>query len=239
MSDVPSPESMTSSDNVPSTEAAAAELAGHPYVFDEAETRRRMNSGEWYIDFGPGLERLAQERIDGKLRADAYNLTKADDFAGRAAMLQEIFKSCAANVWVEPPLFVAYGTNITIGDACWFNAGARLVDDADIVFEERVLVGPGLTVATAGHAIHPDDRYAVGQYSAPVRVEHDVWIGANVTLLPGVTVGHGSIIAAGAVVNKNVPPMCVVGGVPARILRRITDEDRGGKGYHEPGTLSD
>lgn len=191
------------------------------YRFDEAETRRRLNSGELYVDFGPGLEQLEEERTRGKERADAYNATSARDVDGRAAMLQEIFRSCGRDVWVEPPLFVAYGTHITIGEGCWFNAGATFVDDADVVIGDGVMFGPHVTVSTAGHPIDPDLRLTAGQFSAPITIGDRAWIGANVTILPGVTIGEAAVVAAGAVVTRNVPPMTVVGGVPARVIRPI------------------
>ena len=194
-----------------------------PYRFDEAETRRRMSIGELYVDSGPGLERLEAERTAGKVRADAYNATSARDVTGRAALLQEIFASCGDDVWIEPPLFVAYGTHTTIGDGSWFNTGTTLVDDAAIRIGREVLLGPHVTISTAGHPLDPQLRSTGAQFSAEITIGDRVWVGANVTILPGVTIGHGAVIAAGAVVTRNVPPMSVVGGVPARVIRMIQD----------------
>lgn len=205
------------------------------YRFSYAETRRRMNIGQLYVDFGQGLDQLERERMEGKERVNAYNLTSAYDLEKRASMLSEIFQSCGRKVWIEPPLFVAYGTHTTIGDNCWFNTGATLIDDGLIIIGKSVLLGPHVTISTAGHPIDPYVRESSAQFSATVTIGDRVWIGANATILPGVTVGDGSVIAAGSVVNKNVPPMTVVGGVPAKVIRPISPDNE--KSYHPPSDM--
>ena len=97
-------------------------------------------------------------------------------------------------------------------------------------------MGPHVTITATGDPVHPDLRRDGSQFSAPVAIEDDVWIGGQVTILPGVTIGRGSVIAAGAVVTANVPPVVVAGGVPARVLRPITDADRDWS-WRDPKTL--
>jgi galactoside O-acetyltransferase len=100
------------------------------------------------------------------------------------------------------------------------------------------MFGPHVTIATAGHPVHPAARPHGEQFSAPVVIEEDVWVGGHVVIMPGVTIGRGSVIAAGAVVTANVPPMVVAGGVPAKVLRPITDADREWS-YRAPRDLPD
>ncbi|PHP53415.1 sugar O-acetyltransferase [Actinomyces ruminis] len=202
----------------------------------EAEVRRRMAAQELYLDEGPGLEGLTEQRIRGKELAAEYNATSPRDAAGRRRLLEEIFGEVGDGVWVEPPLHVAYGIHTRIGSPFYANAGLQLIDDSPVSIGNRVMFGPRVMISTAGHPIHPEARDHGQQFSAPVVIEDDVWIGGNVTILPGVTIGRGSVIAAGAVVNANVPPMVVVGGVPARVLREITDADRDWS-YRAPRTL--
>lgn len=192
----------------------------------EREVRRRMAAQELYLDTGPGLEALEEARIRGKELARELNECPVRDLARREALLREIFGAVGDQVWVEPPLHVAYGVHTRVGSQVYANTGLTLVDDSEVVIGDRVMFGPHVTIATAGHPLHPAVRATGQQFSAPVTIEDDVWIGGQVVVLPGVTIGQGSVVAAGAVVTADVPPTCLVGGVPAQVLRRITEADR-------------
>lgn len=207
------------------------------YLFDEAETRRRMACGELYALHGDGLDALAEERDACKARVERFNATPNADKAARRAISEEMLGAFGEGSWLETPVYLDYGTNTFIGEGTWINTGFTVVDDAPVRIGSRVLIGPHVTISTAGHPVHPALRITSAQFSAPVTIEDEAWVGAHVVLLPGVTVGRGSVVAAGAVVAKDVPPMCVVGGVPARILRRITDEDLD-RGFAQPGSLT-
>lgn len=202
----------------------------------EAEVRRRMDARELYTDEGPGLEALSEQRTRGKELAREFNATSPGDADGRRRLLEEIFGSVGEMVWMEPPIHVAYGVHTHVGSAVYANAGLMLIDDSPITIGDGVMFGPRVMISTAGHPVHPAVRPHGEQFSAPVVIEDDVWVGGNVTILPGVTIGRGSVVAAGAVVTANVPPMTVVGGVPARVLREITDADRDWS-YRAPRTL--
>ncbi len=210
----------------------------NPYIFDEVETRRRLSTGELYTDFGPGLEALEEERNRGKELVERYNDTSVRDPQRRAALATELFASLGQGSWLEAPIYCAYGSHTSIGAGCWFNTGTTLIDDAEIRIGDRVLFGPYVTITTAGHPIDPGLRSTGAQFSAVVTIEDEAWLGANVTVLPGVTIGRGSVVAAGAVVTANVPPMTVVAGVPARIVRSITEADRE-VGFRPPRTLGE
>lgn len=192
----------------------------------EAEVRRRMDAQELYKDVGPGLEALEEARIRGKELAREFNQLDLRDFGARAQALRAVFGSTGDSVWVEPPLYVAYGSHTHLGTGVYANTGLTIIDDGEVRIGDRVMFGPHVTIATAGHPLHPDTRAQGEQFSAPVLIEDDVWVGGNVSILPGVTIGRGSVIAAGAVVTADVPPMVVVGGVPARVLKTLTEADR-------------
>ncbi|WP_127841239.1 sugar O-acetyltransferase [Actinomyces wuliandei] len=227
----------TSTDPVPATTSTAGS-PHNPYIFDEVETRRRLSTGELYTDFGPGLEALEEERNRGKELVERYNDTSVRDPQRRAALATELFASLGQGSWLEAPIYCAYGSHTSIGAGCWFNTGTTLIDDAEIRIGDRVLFGPYVTITTAGHPIDPGLRSTGAQFSAVVTIEDEAWLGANVTVLPGVTIGRGSVVAAGAVVTANVPPMTVVAGVPARIVRSITEADRE-VGFRPPRTLGE
>ena len=207
----------------------------NPYLFDETETRRRLDTGELYTDFGPGLEDLEEERVRGKELVKRFNAASIRDPELRTALARELFASFGEGSWLETPIYCAYGSHTSIGSGCWFNTGTTLIDDAAIRIGDRVLLGPHVTIATAGHPIDPGLRVTGAQFSAVVTIEDEVWVGANVTILPGVTVGHGSVIAAGSVVTAHVPPMTVVAGVPARVVRAIEPGEQ--TAYRPPRSL--
>lgn len=191
----------------------------------EREVRRRTAHQELYVDAGPGLEALEEERVAGKELAHDFNATRPRETAERDRLLRALLGSAGERVWVEPPLHVAYGRHVHFGDDVYVNFGLTVVDDGEVHVGNRVMIAPNVTISTTGHPVHPDLRRDGTQFSSPVRIEDDVWIGANVTLLPGVVVGAGSVVAAGSVVTGHVPPGVVVAGVPARVLRPITDAD--------------
>ncbi|MGW0817861.1 sugar O-acetyltransferase [Streptomyces viridiviolaceus] len=202
----------------------------------EREVRRRMAAQELYCDAAPGLEGLEEERLRGKELADAYNRTAPRDQEGRRALLERMFAAVGAGVWIEPPLHVAYGNHAHLGDDVYVNFGLTLVDDVEVVVGDRVMFAPHVTVSTTGHPVHPDLRRDGTQFSAPVRIEDDVWIGTGAMIMPGVTIGRGSVVGAGSVVTAHVPPMVVVAGTPARVVREITDADREWR-HRPPRTL--
>lgn len=192
----------------------------------EREVRRRMAAHELYTDYGPGLEELDEERVRGKELAHDFNATRPREAEERQRLLREMLGSVGERVWVEPPLRVMYGNRVHLGDDVFVNVNLTLVDDVDVHVGNRVMFAPNVTVTTTGHPVHPDLRRDGTQFSAPVHIEDDVWIGSGAVILPGVTIGRGSVVGAGAVVTANVPPDVVVGGTPARVIRAITDADR-------------
>lgn len=185
-----------------------------------------LNTGQLYRDYGEGLGWLEAERVAGKELIHDYNATRPSDAAGRESLLARILGAVGTGCWIEPPLRASYGTHVHVGDDFYANFNLTLVDDAEIHIGDRVMIAPNVTITTAGHPVHPDLRVGGNQFSLPVHIEDDVWIGSNVVILPGVRIGAGSIVGAGSVVTRDVPPMVVAVGVPCRVLRPITDADR-------------
>ncbi|MFP3919655.1 sugar O-acetyltransferase [Lysinibacillus telephonicus] len=118
-----------------------------------------------------------------------------------------------------PPFYTDCGKNIKVGKNVFINSGCRFQDQGGITIGDGVLIGHNVVLATLNHDIDPRKRS--NMYPAPITIGHNVWIGANATVVPGVNIGDGAIIAAGAVVTKDVPPNVIVGGVPAKILKEI------------------
>lgn len=122
-----------------------------------------------------------------------------------------------------PPFYTDCGKNITVGKNVFINSGCHFQDQGGITIGNGVLIGHNVVLATLNHDFSPKKRSTL--HPAPVVIGENVWIGSNATVVPGVTIGNGSIIAAGAVVTKNVPENVVVGGVPAKIIKALDTED--------------
>ncbi|MFT3875625.1 MAG: DapH/DapD/GlmU-related protein [Propioniciclava sp.] len=127
---------------------------------------------------------------------------------------------------VFPPFYSEFGKNLRFGEGVFINMGCRFQDAGGITIGDGTLIGHGCTFATLNHSEDPAERGNITP--APIVIGRNVWFGANVTVVPGVTIGDGSIIAAGAVVTKDVPAGVVVGGVPAKILRPVNSSVQSG-----------
>ncbi len=124
-----------------------------------------------------------------------------------------------------PPFYTAYGLEIRVGKRVFINQNCTLYDFAEISLGDDVMIGPNVSIISAGHPVAPSDRctYVVGK---PIVIERNVWIAAGATIIGGVTVGENSVVAAGSVVTKDVPPNTLVGGNPARVIRSVGASDR-------------
>lgn len=129
-------------------------------------------------------------------------------------------------IFVFPPFYCEYGTHITTGKNFFANYNCVLVDVAKITFGDNCMLGPNVSIYTAGHPIHPDTRNSGYEYGIEVIVGNNVWIGGSTTIVPGVHIGNNVVIGAGSVVTKDIPDNVVAAGNPARVIREITDADR-------------
>ena len=120
---------------------------------------------------------------------------------------------------VLPPFYIDYGKPVTIGKRCFIQQCCTFFGRGGITVGNDVFIGPKVNLITINHDVDPDNRSAT--YGRPIKIEDTVWIGINSTILPGVTLGYGAIVGANSVVTKDVPPMTVVAGNPARIIKRI------------------
>ena len=137
----------------------------------------------------------------------------------RALLADITCRDIPADLHVNLPLYCDFGRHIRIGRGVFINAAVMLTDLGGITLEDNVLIGPRANIISVNHPGDPQARR--GLILKPVVIQKNVWIGAGATILPGVTVGENSIVAAGAVVSKDVPPNTVVGGVPGRVLKSL------------------
>lgn len=182
--------------------------------------RERIAEGKLFTDYCEGLP---QDRVNCKKRMAVFNQSSPEDGAGRRAAMTELFGR-ETGAWIEPPFYCCYGYNIVIGEGTYINFNCNFVDDGKIVIGRRVMFGPGVTIATVGHPINPDMREYM--YTDPVSIGDNCWIGAGVTICPGVSIGENTVIGAGSVVTKDIPADCVAAGNPCRVIREIGEQDK-------------
>ena len=156
-----------------------------------------------------------------------FNATRPLEQEKRAALLKEMFAEIGKDCYVEPPLHANWGGHhVHFGNKVYANFNLTLVDDTHIYIGSNTMLGPNVTIATAGHPIDPELRSRGLQYNMPVRIGNNCWLGAGVIVMPGVTIGDNTVIGAGSVVSKSIPANSLAAGNPCRVIRPITEADR-------------
>ncbi len=155
-----------------------------------------------------------------------FNQTRPKQQAKRKELMQQIFAEVGDNCYIEPPLHANWGIHTHLGNNVYANFNLTLVDDTHIYIGDGVMLGPNVTLATAGHPIDPDIRKQATQFNIPIVIGSNVWIGANTVVLPGVTIGKNTVIGAGSIVTKDIPANVVALGNPCRVHREINDHDK-------------
>ena len=187
------------------------------------EIQRRMHSGELYFCEDPSL--IAVQTQAQELLYD-YNQTRPSQGQQRQELLRQMLAEIGENCYVEPPFHTNWGgQHIHFGSNVYANYNLTMVDDTHIYVGDNVLFGPNVTVCTAAHPIHIELRRKQAQYNLPIHIGNNVWIGGGSFIMPGVTIGENSVIGAGSVVTKDIPPNVVALGSPCRVLREIGEQD--------------
>ena len=141
--------------------------------------------------------------------------------------MKEMFSEIGENCYLEPPFHANWGgAHMHLGDSVYANFNFTAVDDSHIYIGSYTMIGPNVTVATAGHPILPELREKAYQFNMPVHIGRNCWIGAGAVIMPGVTIGDNSVIGAGSVVTKDIPANVVAYGNPSRVAREISEHDR-------------
>ncbi len=181
--------------------------------------RERIAQGKLFTDYCEGLP---EDRLRCKKNMAAFNRSEPDDIPTRFRLMQALFGK-ETSAWIEPPFYCCYGTNITLGKHTYINMNCSFIDDGQITVGEAVMFGANVVIATVGHPIKPTMRNYM--YTDPVVIGDNCWIGANVTICPGVTIGENTVIGAGSVVTKDIPANVIAVGNPCRVLRDIDERD--------------
>lgn len=182
-----------------------------------------MHDGRLYNAENPELTAIQRQKV---AKVNEYNATAPGEGERRTALLREIFWEAGEGCYIEPPFHANWGCHTHLGKNVYANFNLTLTDDTHIYIGDSVLIGPNVTLVTAAHPEDPEPRALCFQYNRPVRLERGVWLGAGVIVLPGVTIGENSIIGAGSVVTRDIPPNVVAYGVPCRVQRPLRPADR-------------
>lgn len=185
--------------------------------------KEKMLSGELYKSFDA---ELLAERQRAKEIVFRYNSLQPSMIEERNELLKSLFGSVKGNFFIEPPFRCDYGCNIEIGENFYANYNLVILDCAKVTIGDNVLIGPNVGIYTAGHPLHFELRNEEWEFACPITIEDNVWIGGNVVLNPGVTVGRNSVVGSGSVVTKDIPANVVAAGNPCRVIREITDADK-------------
>lgn len=188
------------------------------FAGDPRTSYERMLAGDLYISDDPAIAE-AQERavrLAARFRA-AYD---EDPEAGQQAA-RELFGSMDPTAFVRAPVHVDYGDRITIGPRTFVNMGLTALDVAPISIGADCQIGPHVQLLTPTHPVEPQPRRDKLEAAKPIVIEDNVWLGGGVIVCPGVTIGENSVVGAGAVVTRDVPPNSVAVGNPARVVRSV------------------
>lgn len=187
----------------------------------------KLQAGMVYNDFDSDL---FMRRVEAKKLFREYNRTGDDDTALRRKLMEQLFKHVGTEVWIEPDFRCEFGKNIVIGNNVYINFGCIILDCAEVTIGDNVLLGPNIGIYAANHSLDAEERINGGCCGKPVHVGNNVWLGGDVKILPGVSVGDNTIIGTGSIVTKDIPAEVIAVGNPCRVIRAVTEADK--TGYH-------
>ena len=184
----------------------------------ELTEKQKMLQG---FEYFPSDKSLQQDRANAKRLCQQFNQYDIDARKGSRKIIKALFGECAG-AWIEPHFYCDYGYNITTGKNFYANHGLVILDAAAVTFGDDVMLAPGVMISTSTHPLHAVKRNKGIETAKPIKIGNSVWIGMGAKILEGVTIGDNAVIAAGAVVNKDVPANTVVAGVPAKVVKNLS-----------------
>ncbi|HIY92871.1 sugar O-acetyltransferase [Companilactobacillus sp. HBUAS56275] len=187
--------------------------------------KKMANSGEIYDSVDEEFLDYQHELVQ---RINEFNQTPETKVGlkKRDEILQEAMGTYSEGLYIIPPIYANSGlSNVHVGKNVFINFNNNFVDDGEVFIGSDTMIGPNCTFATAVHPISPRLRRQKLQFNKPIHIGENVWLGGNVTVLPGVSIGENSIVGAGSIVTKDIPANVIAVGNPARVLREITEKD--------------
>lgn len=180
--------------------------------------KEKMLKGELYDATDP---QLAEERRRTRLLLKKLNDSGDNETELRAGLLEDLIGKAGAGLWIEPPFYCDYGSNIQTGDKVFFNFNCTVLDVMSVIIGDHVLFGPHCQIYTATHPMDWKERAGGLEFAKPITIGSHVWVGGGSIICPGVTIGERTIIGAGSVVTKDIPEDVFAAGNPCRIIRSL------------------
>ena len=180
--------------------------------------KKKMLAGELY-DAADSV--LVNERSQARLLLKRYNDSAAGQQELRLQLLKELIPSQGSGLWIEPPFYCDYGTNISLGDKVYFNFNCVVLDVMKVTIGSNVLFGPSVQIYTAMHLMDWEERALGLEFAKAITIGSDAWIGGGTIICPGVATGNCSVIGAGSVVTKNIPDNVFAAGNPCRVIKAL------------------
>ena len=196
-------------------------------------THREKRDSGLLFDYTADPE-MTQEHYACKDKCFAYNNIPPSHIEERTALLTELFGKTGEELTVHSPFWCDYGYNIEVGENFFANHGCVFLDGGKITFGDNVFIAPLCGFYTAGHPVDAERRNIHLEYSHPIKVGDNVWIGGGTQVMPGVTIGSNVVIGAGSVVTKDIPDNVVAVGNPCHVVRPITDQDKKNQHIYQP-----
>lgn len=185
--------------------------------------RERMDKG---LIYDCSCDEIINEQTKHVGYMQEYNTLGLGNEERMEELLSLMLAEVGEKTYIQPPFYANWGGHhVHIGKYVYVNFNATFVDDGNIYIGDYTMIGPNVTVATAGHPIYPPFRVKQLQYNADVHIGKNVWIGAGVVICPGVTIGDNTVIGAGSIVTKDIPSDVVAYGNPCRVARAINEND--------------
>jgi len=186
--------------------------------------RDKMLAGELYDPLDPELSAARERARD---LCQDLNATREGQVAERRRIVQALFGAGGDAVWLQPPFFCDYGSNILLGKKCFFNFNCIVLDVCLVRIGDYTLFGPAVQIYTATHPLNGALR-RTQEFGKPVTIGSDVWVGGGAIICPGATIGDRTVIGAGSVVTRDIPAGVFAAGNPCRVLRELTEEELAG-----------
>ena len=168
---------------------------------------------------------LSFERRKARLLIKKLNDSGEDQAEERNTILKALIPDAGDGIWVQPPFYCDYGSNIKLGDKVFFNFNCIVLDVAQVTIGSRTLLGPNVQIYTATHPLHHQERASGLEFARPITIGEDVWIGGSAVICPGVTIGDRSVIGAGSVVTRDIPADVFAAGNPCRVIRSLDRQE--------------
>jgi maltose O-acetyltransferase len=181
--------------------------------------KAKMLAGELYNALD---KEITAERLNTRLLLKQLNETAENEPQLRAWILKQLLPHASEDLWIQPPFYCDYGYNMKIGEKVFFNFNCVVLDVTLVTIGNRTLFGPNVQIYTATHPLDFKERATGLEYAKPITIGEDVWIGGSVVICPGVSIGDRTVIGAGSVVTKNIPPGVFAAGNPCRVIRPLT-----------------